>query len=240
MEQPTLLALKGIETGYGASPVLKGVDLEVRQGEIVALIGSNGSGKSTTINTISGVVPLWRGRIDYNGQRIDGLHPSAIVRSRLIQCAEGRQLFPSLNVLENLRLGAYTRSLSAAALRACLERVYDLFPVLAERRDQLAGTMSGGQQQMLAIGRALMADPLLMIMDEPSLGLAPLLVAQLFELIGKINDMGPSILLVEQNAFASLRIADRAYVLESGRIALAGDADALLADPRVRDVYLGL
>jgi branched-chain amino acid transport system ATP-binding protein len=240
LEQPTLLRLSGIETGYGAIPVLKGIDLEVCSGEIVALLGSNGSGKTTTINAISGVIPIWAGSVEYDGRRVDGLHPSAIVKLRLIQCAEGRQLFPSLTVLENLRLGGYTRSLSGAGMRAEIERIYQLFPVLQERRQQMAGTLSGGQQQMLAIGRALMGQPTLLIMDEPSLGLAPLLVSQLFDLIEQINRMGTTILLVEQNAAASLKIAHRAYVLESGRIALSGPAKDLLSDPRVREVYLGL
>ncbi len=240
MAQPTLLRLDGVETGYGALSVLKGINLEVRTGEIVALLGSNGSGKTTTINTVSGLVPIWGGSVTYNDRRVDGLHPSAIVKLRLVQCAEGRQLFPSLTVLENLRLGSYARGLSAGAMRTEMERIYELFPVLQERRHQLAGTMSGGQQQMLAIGRALMANPLLLMMDEPSLGLAPLLVSQLFALIARINAMGTTILLVEQNAVASLKIAHRAYVLESGKIALTGAAQDLMNDPRVRDVYLGL
>jgi branched-chain amino acid transport system ATP-binding protein len=240
LEQPILLRLDGLETGYGAISVLKGIDLEVRTGEIVALLGSNGSGKTTTINAISGVIPLWAGSVNYNGLRVDGLHPSAIVKLGLVQCAEGRQLFPHLTVMENLRLGAYARRLPAAAMRTEIDRIHVLFPVLLERRQQLAGTLSGGQQQMLAIGRALMAEPMLLIMDEPSLGLAPLLVSQLFSLIVQINQMGTTILLVEQNAVASLRIADRAYVLESGKIALSGVAKDMLDDPRVRDVYLGL
>jgi branched-chain amino acid transport system ATP-binding protein len=240
LEQPILLRLDGLETGYGAISVLKGIDLEVRTGEIVALLGSNGSGKTTTINAISGVIPLWAGSVNYNGRRVDGLHPSAIVKLGLVQCAEGLQLFPHLTVMENLRLGAYARRLSAAAMRTEIDRIHVLFPVLLERRQQLAGTLSGGQQQMLAIGRALMAAPMLLIMDEPSLGLAPLLVSQLFSLIVQINQMGTTILLVEQNAVASLRIANRAYVLESGKIALSGVAKDMLNDPRVRDVYLGL
>lgn len=240
MEQPTLLRLSGVETGYGAHLVLKGVDLEVRRGEIVALLGSNGSGKTTTINAISGVMRLWRGQVDYNDRRVDGMHPADIVRLRLVQCAEGRQLFPDLTVIENLRLGGYTRRLSRIQVRAELDKIFDLFPVLRERQRQFAGTLSGGQQQMLAIGRALMTNPLLLMMDEPSLGLAPLLVSQLFELIGRINHMGTTILLVEQNAVASLKVANRAYVLESGRIALKGAAEDLLVDPRVRETYLGL
>jgi len=240
LEQPALLRLTGIETGYGAVSVLKGIDLEVRSGEIVALLGANGSGKSTTINVISGVIPLWAGRVEYDGRRVDGLHPSAIVKLRLVQCPEGRQLFPGLTVLENLRLGSYSRSLSAAQMQTEIEHVYQLFPVLLERWRQLAGTLSGGQQQMLAIGRALMAQPTLLIMDEPSLGLAPLLVGQLFDLIEQINRTGTTILLVEQNAAASLKIAHRAYVLESGRIALSGAASDLLNDARVREVYLGV
>jgi branched-chain amino acid transport system ATP-binding protein len=240
LAQPTLLRLDGVETGYGALSVLRGIDLEVRTGEIVALLGSNGSGKTTTINAISGLIPIWGGRITYNDRPVNGLHPSAIVKLRLVQCAEGRQLFPGLTVLENLKLGSYARRLSSAAMRTEIDRIYELFPVLLERRQQLAGTMSGGQQQMLAIGRALMASPLLLMMDEPSLGLAPLLVSQLFELITQINRMGTTILLVEQNAVASLKIAHRAYVLESGKIALSGAAKDMMNDPRVRDVYLGL
>ena len=235
-----MLRLEAVETGYGGRAVLKGVSLDVSAGEIVALIGSNGSGKTTTINAISGVTSLWAGQVALNGRQLSGLHPSAIVRSGLIQCAEGRQLFPDLTVVENLKLGSYTRRLSAAARRQELDRIFELFPVLQERRQQLAGTMSGGQQQMLAIGRALMASPSLLMMDEPSLGLAPLLVGQLFELITRINRMGTTILLVEQNAVASLRVAHRAYVLESGKIVLSGEANGLLADERVRNVYLGL
>lgn len=240
MAQPTLLRLDAVEAGYGALDVLKGIELEVASGEVVALLGSNGSGKTTTMNAISGVIPIRGGNISFAGDRVDGMHPSAIVKRRLVQCAEGRQLFPSLTVVENLKLGSYGRRLSGAALRAEMERMYELFPVLRERRQQLAGTMSGGQQQMLAIGRALMADPLLLMMDEPSLGLAPLLVSQLFELITRINGLGTTVLLVEQNAVASLKIAHRAYILESGRIALTGPAEELISSPRVRDVYLGL
>jgi branched-chain amino acid transport system ATP-binding protein len=235
-----MLRLEGIGAGYGATSVLKGIDLEVAGGQIVALLGSNGSGKTTTINAISGVVPIRGGSITFDGRRVDGLHPSAIVKRRLVQCAEGRQLFPGLTVLDNLKLGSYARGLSAAALRTEMERIYELFPVLRERRQQLAGTMSGGQQQMLAIGRALMASPLLLMMDEPSLGLAPLLVSQLFDLIARINALGTTILLVEQNAVASLKIAHNAYILESGRIALSGKASDMIDDPRVREVYLGL
>ena len=235
-----MLRLEGLQVGYGALSVLKGIELEVAAGQIVALLGSNGSGKTTTINAISGVVPIRGGSITFDGRRVDGLHPSAIVKRRLVQCAEGRQLFPGLTVLDNLKLGSYTRGLSGAAMRTELDRIYELFPVLQERRQQLAGTMSGGQQQMLAIGRALMASPLLLMMDEPSLGLAPLLISQLFELITRINAQGTTILLVEQNAVASLKIAHSAYILESGKIALSGPAREMIDDHRVREVYLGL
>ena len=240
MAQPILLRLEAVEAGYGTLSVLKGIDLEVPAGEIVALLGSNGSGKTTTINAISGVVPIQSGRITFDDGRVDGLHPAAVVKRRLVQCAEGRQLFPNLTVMENLRLGSYSRRLSGGAMRTEMERIYELFPVLRDRRQQLAGTMSGGQQQMLAIGRALMASPLLLMMDEPSLGLAPLLVSQLFELITRINSLGTTILLVEQNAIASLKIAHQAYILEAGRIALAGPARDMISNPRVREVYLGL
>ena len=235
-----MLRLDGIQAGYGALSVLKGIELEVAAGQIVALLGSNGSGKTTTINAISGEVPIRGGSITFDGRRVDGLHPSAIVKRRLVQCAEGRQLFPGLTVLDNLKLGSYARGLSGARMRTEMERIYELFPVLRERRQQLAGTMSGGQQQMLAIGRALMASPLLLMMDEPSLGLAPLLISQLFELITRINAQGTTILLVEQNAVASLKIAHSAYILESGEIALSGPARDMIDDPRVREVYLGL
>ena len=235
-----MLRLEGIQAGYGALSVLKGIELEVAAGQIVALLGSNGSGKTTTINAISGVVPIRGGSITFDGRRVDGLHPSAIVKRRLVQCAEGRQLFPGLTVLDNLKLGSYARGLSGAKMRTEMERIYELFPVLRERSQQLAGTMSGGQQQMLAIGRALMASPLLLMMDEPSLGLAPLLISQLFELITRINAQGTTILLVEQNAVASLKIANSAYILESGKIAFSGPAREMIDDPRVREVYLGL
>ena len=235
-----MLRLEGLQAGYGALTVLKGIELEVAAGQIVALLGSNGSGKTTTINAISGVIPIRRGSITFDGRRVDGLHPSAIVKRRLVQCAEGRQLFPGLTVLDNLKLGSYARGLSGAGMRTEMERIYELFPVLRERRQQLAGTMSGGQQQMLAIGRALMASPLLLMMDEPSLGLAPLLISQLFDLITRINAQGTTILLVEQNAVASLKIAHSAYILESGKIALSGPARDMIDDPRVREVYLGL
>lgn len=234
-----LLRVTRLQTGYGRNQVLKGIDLEVFPGEIVALLGANGSGKTTALSAISGVIPAWGGNIEFEGQSLQGMHPSQVVRKGLVHCPEGRQLFPELTVRENLTLGAYARRATARELRADLEVVYGLFPILAERSGQLAGTMSGGQQQMLAIGRALMARPKLLMMDEPSLGLAPLVVQQLFGLIRRINSSGTPILLVEQNARASLRIASRAYVLESGRMAIAGSAEQVLADPRIKEVYLG-
>ena len=234
-----LLQLKGIETGYGANSVLRGIDLEVRAGEIVALLGSNGSGKTTTINAISGVIPIWAGSIDYDGRRVDGLHPSAIVKLKLVQCAEGRQLFPMLTVLENLKLGAYTRGLSASDLRNEIERIYELFPVLLERKQQLAGTLSGGQQQMLAIGRALMAAPRMLLADELSLGLAPIIVRQVFAKLDEVRRTGVTVIVVEQNARLAMKFADYLYVLKYGRVVMEGRREIFERSTDLVDAYLG-
>jgi branched-chain amino acid transport system ATP-binding protein len=233
-----LLVLDGVESFYGSIQALKGVSFKVPAGSIVTLLGANGAGKSTTLKSISGLVPPARGTVSFRGRRIDGLPSEKIVRLGIAHVPEGRELFPELTVLENLRMGAYTRS-DPPGIQRTLERVHACFPILAERRAQLAGTLSGGEQQMLAIGRALMAEPALLLLDEPSLGLAPLLVEEIFAIIRDIHAGGTTVLLVEQNANKALSIADYGYVLETGTIALAGDSRQLLRDDRVRRSYLG-
>jgi branched-chain amino acid transport system ATP-binding protein len=233
-----LLALDGIETFYGSIQALKGVSFKVPQGSIVTLLGANGAGKSTTLKCISGLVSAARGTVSFRGQRIDALPCEAIVRLGISHVPEGRELFPELTVLENLKMGAYVRSDKRAIARA-LDRAQACFPILAERRAQLAGTLSGGEQQMLAIGRALMAEPTLMLLDEPSLGLAPMLVEEIFRIIREIHAGGTTVLLVEQNANKALSVADYGYVLETGTIALGGGGQDLLRDDRVRRSYLG-
>ena len=235
---PPLLSVEGIETFYGGIQALKGVSLAVPEGSIVTLLGANGAGKSTTLKSISGLVPPVRGTVTFSGRRIDGLPSEKIVRLGISHVPEGRELFPELTVLENLKMGAYTRTDRRAVGRS-LERVQAHFPILAERRLQLAGTLSGGEQQMLAIGRALMAEPRLMLLDEPSLGLAPMLVEEIFRIIREIHDHGTTVLLVEQNANKALSIADYGYVLETGTISLQGDSRQLLRDDHVRRSYLG-
>jgi branched-chain amino acid transport system ATP-binding protein len=233
-----LLTLDAVEAFYGSIQALKGVSFKVPRGSIVTLLGANGAGKSTTLKCISGLVAPARGTVSFRGQRIDRLPSEAIVRLGISHVPEGRELFPELTVLENLHMGAYARSDKRAVQRA-LERVHAGFPILAERRSQLAGTLSGGEQQMLAIGRALMAEPTLMLLDEPSLGLAPMLVEEIFGIIRQIRATGTTVLLVEQNANKALSIADYGFVLETGTIALAGDSQQLLRDDRVRRAYLG-
>jgi branched-chain amino acid transport system ATP-binding protein len=238
MSQPMLLDIQGLRSGYGRVEVLRGVDLQVRAGEIVALLGSNGAGKSTLNNTVSGLVPAWGGRVVFDGADLTGVHYRDVVRAGLIQVPEGRRVFPNLSVLENLELGAFARARQRRA--ANLERVFTTFPRLKERIAQRAGTMSGGEQQMLAIGRGMMAEPRLLILDEPSLGLSPLLVEQMFTLIGRLHEEGLAVLLVEQNVGQSLEIADRAYVLENGAVRFEGRPDELLASDELRRAYLGL
>jgi branched-chain amino acid transport system ATP-binding protein len=233
-----LLEVQGLRSGYGRVEVLRGIDLQVQAGEIVALLGSNGAGKSTLNNTLSALVPAWAGRVHFDGQDLTGAHYRAVVQAGLIQVPEGRRIFPNLTVLENLELGSFTRGRQRRS--ANLERVFGIFPRLAERRTQKAGTMSGGEQQMLAIGRGLMAEPRLLILDEPSLGLSPLLVEELFGLIRTLHGQGLSVLLVEQNVGQSLEIADRAYVLENGALRFSGRPEALLASDELRRAYLGL
>ena len=233
-----LLTIEGLRAGYGAVEVLRGVDLHMAPGELVALLGSNGAGKTTLNSVVSGLVPTWAGRVVFEGQDLTGAHYRRVVQAGLIQVPEGRKVFPNLSVLENLELGAFTRARARRAEN--LLRVFDTFPRLRERQSQLAGTMSGGEQQMLAIGRGLMAEPKLLILDEPSLGLSPLLVEELFTLIAKLRADGLAILLVEQNVGQSLDIADRAYVMENGSIRFSGTSSELLASDALRQAYLGV
>jgi branched-chain amino acid transport system ATP-binding protein len=233
-----LLTIKGLRAGYGAVEVLRGVDLQISPGELVALLGSNGAGKTTLNSVVSGLVPTWAGRVMFDGQDLTGAHYRRVVQAGLIQVPEGRKVFPNLSVLENLELGAFTRARERRSQN--LARVFDTFPRLRERMTQLAGTMSGGEQQMLAIGRGLMAEPKLLILDEPSLGLSPLLVEEMFTLIDQLRAGGLAILLVEQNVGQSLEIADRAYVMENGSIRFSGTSSELLASDALRQAYLGV
>ena len=233
-----MLSVKGLHTFYGKIHALKGIDLESNEGEIVTLVGSNGAGKSTLLNTITGLVHGSQGSIEFQGKNIFNMAPHKIVGLGISMSPEGREIFPALSVQENLRLGAYIRK-DTAGIDSAYQRVYDLFPRLKERINQSAGTLSGGEQQMLAIGRALMSDPQLLLLDEPSLGLAPNLVLLIFDLIKSINQQGTSILLIEQNANMALSIAHRAYVMETGTITLSGDAQLLKNDDKVRKAYLG-
>ena len=233
-----MLSVKGLHTFYGKIHALKGIYLEINEGEIVTLVGSNGAGKSTLLNTITGLVHGSQGSIEFQGKNIFNMAPHKIVGMGISMSPEGREIFPALSVQENLRLGAYIRK-DTAGIDSAYQRVYDLFPRLKERVNQSAGTLSGGEQQMLAIGRALMNDPQLLLLDEPSLGLAPNLVLLIFDLIKSINQQGTSILLIEQNANMALSIAHRAYVMETGTITLSGDAQQLKNDDKVRKAYLG-
>ena len=233
-----MLEIKDINVYYGAIHALKGVSLSVEQGEIVTLIGSNGAGKSTTLRTISGLLTPKTGDILFEGASIAGRPAEAIVKTGISQVPEGRRIFANMTVMENLELGAYSRS-DDDGIAADMEMVFRRFPRLEERKEQNAGTLSGGEQQMLAMGRALMSRPKLLLLDEPSMGLAPLLIREIFSIIADINQTGTTVLLVEQNANMALSIAHRAYVLETGRIALSGDAKTLAASEEVRKAYLG-
>ena len=233
-----LLRVEDVHTYYGSIEALKGISLEVHEGEIVTLIGANGAGKSTTLRSINGLNHPRRGSIHFRGRDITRDPPHDIVRSGISQSPEGRKLFPRMSVLENLEMGAFQRK-DRSELRGDLDRVYSLFPRLSERKQQRAGTLSGGEQQMVAIGRALMARPGLLLLDEPSMGLAPIFVERVFETIVEINNQGTTILLVEQNAMMALDIANRGYVLETGTVALADDAKALRRNEQVRKSYLG-
>lgn len=233
-----MLELKDLHVYYGAIHALQGISLKVEEGEIVTLIGANGAGKSTTLNTISGLNMVQNGSIIFNGKDITRMSPPDIVKLGICQVPEGRRIFPNMTVLENLELGAYLRS-DKEGIKKDLEDVYRRFPRLLERKGQLAGTLSGGEQQMLAIGRALMSRPRLLLMDEPSMGLAPIIVKDIFNIIKEINQSGTTILLVEQNARMALSIAHRGYVLETGRITLEGPAKELADNPQVQKAYLG-
>ena len=233
-----LLAIDDVHVYYGAIHALKGVTMQVDTGQIVTLLGANGAGKSTTLRTISGLIRPREGTMRFEGRDLARQSPQAIVRSGIAQSPEGRQLFPRMTVLENLEMGAFQRK-DGDGVATDMDRVFDLFPRLAERRSQKAGTLSGGEQQMCAIGRALLARPRLLMLDEPSMGLAPVLVERIFEVIIDINKQGTTVLLVEQNAAMALEIAHRGYVLETGRITLTGDAKSLSQDEAVRKAYLG-
>ena len=233
-----MLEIKDIHVYYGAIHAIKGVSLTVRQGEIVTLIGSNGAGKSTTLRTVSGLLKPKEGDILFEGESIAGRPAQSIVKMGISQVPEGRRIFANMTVMENLELGAFTRD-DSDGIEADMKMVFERFPRLLERKEQAAGTLSGGEQQMLAMGRALMSRPRLLLLDEPSMGLAPLLIREIFNIIVDINKTGTTVLLVEQNANMALSIAHRAYVLETGRIALSGDAKELAASEEVRKAYLG-
>ena len=230
-----MLQVENVESRYGRIPALRGVSLNVAPGELVALVGANGAGKTTLLRALSAVQPITGGRVRFDGQDMAGLHARQRVQAGIVQVPEGRQVFEPMTVEDNLRLGAFARG-----ARGALDRIYDLFPVLKQKARELAGNLSGGQQQMLAIGRALMAEPRLLLLDEPSMGLAPRLVSEIFARITQLKTLGTTILLVDQNARAALAIADRGYVMETGRIVLAGSAHDLLHDPQVQQAYLGV
>ena len=234
-----MLELENVQVNYGAVRALKGISLRVQAGEIVCVLGANGAGKSTMLRAISGLVETSGGDIRLEGRNLRGMPPHWIVRRGVVQCPEGRRIFPECTLLENLEMGGYVLP-SRNAVRGNIEKVFELFPRLAERRGQLGSTLSGGEQQMLGVARALMSNPRLLLLDEPSLGLAPLIVAQIFDIIQRINLEGMTILLVEQNAHEALRVSHRGYVLETGSILFSGVAADLLKDPRVIEAYLGV
>ena len=233
----TLLEVSGLKVAYGGIQAVKGIAFEVHEGELVSLIGANGAGKTTTLKAITGTQPVAAGDIEYLGRSIKGQGPWDLVKQGLVMVPEGRGTFTRMTITENLLMGAFVRR--DREIDADVERVFEIFPRLKERRNQLAGTMSGGEQQMLAMGRALMARPKLLLMDEPSMGLSPIMVDKIFEVVADIHQRGTTILLVEQNASRALGLADRGYVMDSGEVTMDGDAKALLADPKVRAAYLG-
>ena len=237
-DSQVLLKVTGLRVAYGGIQAVKGVDLEVHEGELVSLIGSNGAGKTTTMKAITGLLPMNDGDIQYLGKSIKGKGAWDMVREGLVMVPEGRGVFARMTITENLQMGAYTRDDKAGILED-IERMFNIFPRLRERKDQLAGTMSGGEQQMLAMGRALMSRPKVLLLDEPSMGLSPIMVDKIFEVVGDVYKLGVTILLVEQNASRALALADRGYVMESGLISMRGAGKDLLADPKVRAAYLG-
>jgi branched-chain amino acid transport system ATP-binding protein len=234
----TLLKVKGLKVAYGGIQAVKGVDFEVQEGELVSLIGSNGAGKTTTMKAITGILPINDGDIEYLGKSIRGQGPWDLVKQGLAMVPEGRGVFARMTITENLQMGAYIRT-DKADILADIDKVFTIFPRLKERKDQLAGTLSGGEQQMLAMGRALMSRPKVLLLDEPSMGLSPIMVDKIFEVVKDVYAQGVTILLVEQNASRALAIADRGYVMESGVVTMNGDAKEMLNDPRVRAAYLG-
>lgn len=234
----TLLKVTGLKVAYGGIQAVKGVDFEVREGELVSLIGSNGAGKTTTMKAITGTLPFVDGDIEFLGRSIKGRGAWDLVGEGLVMVPEGRGVFTRMTITENLQIGAYIRD-DKGGIAEDIERMFAIFPRLRERKDQLAGTMSGGEQQMLAMGRALMARPKVLLLDEPSMGLSPIMVDKIFEVVKNVYDQGVTVLLVEQNASRALQIADRGYVMESGMVTMSGDAKVMLNDPRVRAAYLG-
>ena len=233
-----LLKVKGLKVAYGGIQAVKGVDFEVREGELVSLIGSNGAGKTTTMKAITGTQTILGGEIEYLGRSLKGQGPWDLVKQGLVMVPEGRGVFTRMTIIENLQMGAYLRN-DKAGIAADIERMFELFPRLRERKDQLAGTMSGGEQQMLAMGRALMSKPKLLLLDEPSMGLSPIMVDKIFEVVKSVYDQGMTGMLVEQNASRALAMADRGYVMDSGLITMSGKGSEMLDDPKVRAAYLG-
>jgi len=233
-----LLKVTGLKVAYGGIQAVKGIDFEVREGELVSLIGSNGAGKTTTMKAITGILPINDGDIEYMGKSIRGQGPWDLVKQGLAMVPEGRGVFARMTIVENLQMGAYIRNDKADVL-ADIDKVFTIFPRLKERRDQLAGTLSGGEQQMLAMGRGLMSRPKVLLLDEPSMGLSPLMVDKIFEVVRDVYAQGVTVLLVEQNASRALAIADRGYVMDSGLVTMSGDAKVMLKDPKVRAAYLG-
>jgi branched-chain amino acid transport system ATP-binding protein len=238
MTQKTLLKVTGLKVSYGGIQAVKGADFEVHEGELVSLIGSNGAGKTTTMKAITGTLPIAAGDIEYLGKSIRGQGPWDLVKQGLAMVPEGRGVFTRMTIVENLQMGAYIRN-DKADILADIDKVFTIFPRLKERRDQLAGTMSGGEQQMLAMGRALMSRPKVLLLDEPSMGLSPIMVDKIFEVVKDVYAQGVTVLLVEQNASRALSIANRGYVMESGIVTMSGDAKEMLNDPKVRAAYLG-
>ncbi|MEN7529679.1 ABC transporter ATP-binding protein [Cupriavidus sp. 2SB] len=234
-----MLQLERVSLSYGSFRALDNISLHAKAGELVVLLGANGAGKSSIFLAMSGIHRTSGGSMRFDGRELSGMKPSQIVQAGLVHCPEGRKLFPAMTVEKNLTLGAYVHRRDKAAIRSTLEEVYEMFPILQQKKDDPAGSLSGGQQQMVALGRALMGRPRALLLDEPSLGLAPLVVKQMFEVIQRINRAGTTVLLAEQNAYAALGIAHRAYVIENGRIVMEGDRDALLKDEGVRKAYIG-